>query len=170
MHSSRKRLIAVVAVLLLLVAVPSAFASGPVSVTHDTVDGPVNWSMTPDQCGELKVPLSGSGERHMVITTKAYADGSSEILINDLVTGAASDSTGTYGFKYTNHSIETIPAGGGEHQIEMVDSFVLNGNGSAKLNVGFNWRWTFTPPDLFPPVNNFRAISTRGDPLHCDPI
>jgi hypothetical protein len=170
MQTSRKRIVVVLIVLLLLVSVPSALASGPVSVTHEIVDGTVNWSMSPAQCTKLQADLSGTGTRHMVITTKDYADGSSEILINDLVKGTASDSTGTYLFMYSNHSIESVPAGGGTHQVEMVDSFVMNGSGSAKLNVGFNWRWTYTPPaELWPPVDNWRQISTRGD-VSCDPL
>jgi hypothetical protein len=101
-----------------------------------------------------------------------FADGSSTILINDLVKGTAWDSTGTYHFVYTNHSTETVPAGDGARQIKMVDSFVLNGNGSAKLNVGFNWRWSSLAPNSFPPdgVFDWQRISDRGDPLHCDPI
>jgi hypothetical protein len=106
----------------------------------------------------------------MEITTKVYADGSSTILINDLVTGTATDSTGTYKFKYSNHSIETVPVGGGAHQVEMVDSFVMNGSGSARLNVGFNWRWTYTPPADFFSLDNWQPISTRGEPFQCDPI
>lgn len=171
MKTSRKHIIVVVVVSLLLVSAPAAFASGPVSVTHETVDGPVNWDFPAGLCADVQGPWSGTGARHMEITTKVYADGSSQILINDLVKGTASDSTGTYHFNYTNHSVETVPTSGGAHQIEMVDSFVMNGNGSAKLNVGFNWHWTYTPPAIYwPPVDNWQQISTRGDPFTCDPI
>ena len=45
----------------------------------------------------------------MIITTQ-YADGSSRIIVNDLVTGTADDSTGSYHFTYRNHSIEDVPA------------------------------------------------------------
>ena len=172
MSKSRKLVMPALVMLLLVVSVPSAFAAGPVSVTHETVGGTVPWTIPAGQCDAVKVELSGSGERHQEITTKVYADGSSTILINDLVKGTAWDSTGTYHFVYTNHSTETVPAGGGARQIKMVDSFVLNGNGSAQLNVGFNWRWTYTPPaePQWPPVHNWQQISDRGDPRHCDPI
>ena len=162
----------VLVALLLIAPASAAFAGGPVTVTHETVGGTVPWTIPAGQCDAVKVELSGSGERHQEITTKVYADGSSTILINDLVKGTAWDSTGTYHFVYTNHSTETVPAGGGAHQIKMVDSFVLNGNGSAKLNVGFNWHWTYTPPaePQWPPVHNWQQISDRGDPLTCDPI
>jgi hypothetical protein len=170
MQTSRKHIIVVVVAVLLLVSAPAAFASGPVSVTHDAISETVTWFMPSSQCAQLQADLSGIGERHMEKTTKVYADGSSEVLINDLVKGTASDSTGTYRFTYVNHSIETVPAGGGAHQIEMVDSFVLNGNGSAKLSVGFNWRWTYTPPAPLFSLDNLQKISTRGDPLSCDPI
>ena len=172
MFNLRRLMLPALVALLLATSASAAFAGGPVTVTHESADGAIlTWSMSPDNCKQLQVPLSGTGEQHQEKTTKVYADGSSTILINDLVKGTASDSTGTYHFSYTNHSTETVPAGGGAHQVQMVDSFVLNGNGSAKLNVGFNWRWTFTPPALYwPPVDNWQKISDRGDPLNCDPI
>ena len=165
----------VLVALLLITPASAAFAGGPVTVSHRTDFPPVPvWSLDPALCKALQVPLfgTGEGERKVEITTKDYADGSQVIVTNDLVKGTAWDSTGTYHFVYTNHSTETVPAGGGAHQIKMVDSFVLNGNGSAKLNVGFNWRWTYTPPaePQWPPVHNWQQISDRGDPLTCDPI
>jgi hypothetical protein len=167
----RRLMLPALIALLLVASASSAFAEGRVTVTHKTVGGTVDWTIPPGQCKAVKLELKGSGERHQEIITKVYANGSSTILINDLVKGTASDSTGTYHFVYINHSTETVPADGGAHQIEMVDSFVLNGHGSAKLNVGFNWRWTFTPPALYwPPVDNWQKISDRGDPLNCDPI
>jgi hypothetical protein len=160
-------------VLLLLVAVPSAFAAGPPTNTHEVVDGQVvDWTLPAGQCGAAPAGLSGSGQRHAVINTRTNPDGSMVITINDVVKGTAWDATGTYNFSYENHSVEQVPAGGGAHQISMVDIFVLNGNGSVgHLAVGFNWRWTFTPPAAnWPPVDNWQQISTRGDPLRCDPI
>jgi hypothetical protein len=171
MSKSRKLVIPALVMLMLLAGALSASAGGPVTVTHESAGGTVDWSMSPAQCDQLQVPLAGTGERHMEITTKVNADGSSEILVNDLVMGTAWDTTGTYNFVYANHSTETVPAGGGAHQIKMADSFVLNGNGSAKLNVGFNWSWTYTPPAAYwPPIDNWQRTSERGDPLVCDPI
>jgi hypothetical protein len=171
MFKLRRLMLPALIALLLVASASSAFAEGRVTVTHETVGGTVDWTIPAGQCKAVKFELKGSGERHEEIITRVYANGSSTILINDVVKGTASDSTGTYHFSYTNHSTETVPAGGGAHQIEMVDSFILNGNGSAKLNVGFNWRWTFTPPALYwPPVDNWQKISDRGDPLNCDPI
>ena len=171
MFKLRRLILPALVALLLVTSASSVLAGGPETVTHQTVGGTVPWTLPAGQCKAAPLELNGSGERHQEIITKVYADGSSTILINDLVKGTASDSTGTYHFSYTNHSTETVPAGGGAHQIEMVDSFILNGNGSAKLNIGFNWRWTFTPPALYwPPIDNLQKISTRGDPLTCDPI
>jgi hypothetical protein len=171
MFKLRRLMLPTLIALLLVASASSAFAGGPVTVTHETVGGTQEWTIPAGQCEAVKVELKGSGERHQVITTRTSADGSKTILINDLVKGTAWDSTGTYHFSYTNHSTETVPAGGGAHQVQMVDSFVLNGNGSAKLNVGFNWRWTYTPPEpQWPPVHDLQKISTRGDPLTCDPI
>ena len=161
---------------LFLVGVPAIFAAPAASTTRETVTGTVTWSLSPAQCDSIDVPISGTGERHMVIITHLHADGSSRIIINDLVKGTAEDSTGgTYRFVYQNHSIEDVPATAGEaHQVRMTDTFVLNGSGSAKhLNVGFNWRWTYTPPaeEIWPPpLHNLEQLSTRGDPLTCDPL
>ena len=172
MQMSRNRIITVLVVLLLLVAVPSAFAAGPPTNTHEVVDGQVDWTLPAGQCGAAPAGLSGSGQRHMVINTRTNPDGSMVITINDVVKGTAWDATGTYNFSYENHSVEQVPAGGGAHQISMVDSFVLNGNGGVgHLAVGFNWRWTYTPPaEIWPPNDNWERISERGDPLLCDPI
>jgi hypothetical protein len=171
MQTSRNRVIPVLVVLLLLVAVPSAFAAGPPTNTHQVVNESVSWTLPSGQCAAAPAGLTGSGQRHMVINTRMNPDGSMVITINDVVKGTAWDATGTYKFSYENHSVEQVPADGDAHQISMVDSFVLNGNGSVgHLAVGFNWRWTYTPPNLFPPVDNWQQISTRGDPLSCDPI
>jgi len=100
-------------------------------------------------------------------------DGSSELIVNDVVRGDAVDSNGdTYHFIYTNHSITSTPAGSGPIQIHMTDNFVLNGRGAAgHLVVGFNWSWTYTPPaEGWPPADNWQQNSTRGVPLLCDPI
>jgi hypothetical protein len=171
MFKLRRLILPVLIALLIGTSASSALAGGPVTVTHETVGGTVNWTIPQGQCAVLQNELSGVGERYQEKITQVSADGSKTILINDLVKGTASDSTGTYLFSYTNHSTEIVPAGGGAHQFEMVDSFILNGNGSAKLNIGFNWRWTYAPPaEYWPPVDNWQQISTRGDPLTCDPI
>jgi len=138
------------------------------------VDETVSWTLPANQCPEAPAGLTGSGERHMVVNTKVNADGSTQIVINDVVKGTATDLSGggAYTFVYTNHSIELVPAGGGAHQISMNDNFVLNGKGNIQHEeVGFNWRWSYTPPEaLWPPVHDWQKISTRGQPLVCDPI
>jgi hypothetical protein len=173
----RKLAVSVLPALTLLVggSSTSMAASG---TTHVTVRETVSWSMSPARCSSLQVDLTGTGERLSETNTKVNADGSMQILINDLVTGTASDSTGTYHFVYHNHSVQTIPPAGAPIHVEMADIFVLNGNGSAgHLSVGFNWRWTYTPPDpfvppdfpIFPAAYHLQPISTQGD-VRCDPI
>jgi hypothetical protein len=164
-----------VLVSVLLAAAPSAAAKAP--PTHQTESGTVPWTLPAGQCPSLPagVSVSGSGERHRVTTTLTRADGSVTVITNDLVKGAAVDSTGRpYEFVYQNHSAVTQPpAGSGlPVRVEMTDTFVLHGRGGGSvLNVGFNWRWTYTPPAPFwPPVANWEQLSTRGDPLRCDPI
>ncbi len=176
MPTSRKLVVPLLLALMLLVGVSSASAAPLVTTTHETVRGTVPWTLPADQCPSLPagVSVSGTGERLQVTNTKVNADGSSQIVINDLVRGTAVDSNGgTYHFVYHNHSIQDVPSGSGlPIQVNMTDSFVLNGHGSARhMSVGFNWRWTYTPPaEIWPPVDNFQQVSTRGDPFLCDPI
>jgi hypothetical protein len=155
----------------------SAAAAPSATTTHQTVRETVTWTLPADQCSALPsgVSVSGTGQRHAEINTKENADGSSRIVINDLVKGSAVGSNGaTYHFIYANHSIEERPPEGSglPIQVSMTDSFELNGSrGAGHLSVGFNWRWTYTPPAaIWPPVDNWEQISTRGDPLNCDPI
>lgn len=109
----------------------------------------------------------------MATNTHVNADGSSQIVSNDLVKGTAVGSDGSiYRFVYHNHTAQDVLAADGPIRITMVDDFVLHGNGSAaSMSIGFNWRWTYTPPAAsWPPVDTLQKISTRGDPLTCDPI
>jgi hypothetical protein len=163
---------ALLALALPVVASPAS-AGPPLQNTHEMVRETVTWTLPADQCPDLPagVSVSGAGERKLVKNTKVNADGSSRVIINDLVKGEAVGSNGdVYHFLYQNHSIEEAPSGGGPIQVSMEDTFVLNGDG-VHLNVGFNWRWTYTPPaGQWPPVDNWQQISTRGDPFLCDPI
>jgi hypothetical protein len=171
MRTRRRILVHLVLVLTLLILVPSASAAS----SHEIVRETVTWTLPAGQCASLPagISVSGTGERLEVINTKLNADGSSQILINDLVTGTAVDSSGgTYRFVYHNHSTQDVPSGSGPIHVNMVDSFVLNGNGSVgHMSVGFNWRWSYSPPaEIWPPSDNFQQVSTRGDPFLCDPI
>ena len=173
MSKSSKFVTLIMVIVLLLVATAPAFAGGPPTNTHQVVNESVGpWTLDAT-CAATPNGLTGTGDRHKVINTRTNADGSMVVTTNDLVRGDAWDATGTYHYVYTNHSVESIPAGGGTHQVTVVDSFVLNGNGSVgHMNVGFNWRWAYTPPgqEFWPPSEPWERISERGDPLHCDPI
>lgn len=170
MSLSRKLMLHAFLVLMLFVGVSSA-AAAPAS-DHQVFTGPVSFSIPADQCSELPagVSVSGSGERLMITNTRTMADGSTEILINDLVKGTATDSNGgSHKFVYHNSSTETILPSG-LHTFSMNDTFELNGDG-IHYNIGFNWRWTYTPPESFwPPVHDWQQISTRGDIFACDPL
>jgi hypothetical protein len=177
MPVSRTFLVPLVLVLVLLVAAPAA-AAAKVPPTHQTESGTIApWTIPAGQCPGLPagVSVSGSGQRHRVTTTLTRADGSTTVITNDVVQGTAVDSNGRpRRFLYHNHFTETRPPSGSglPVQVHMTDTFVLHGpDGGGTLNVGFNWRWTYTPPaPLFPPVDNWEQLSTRGDPLLCDPI
>jgi hypothetical protein len=153
----RKLVAAVLLMLMLFAASTSASAAPLATTTHETVRGEtVTWSLPADQCPSLPagVSVDGTGQRIAVTNTNVNADGSTQILIDDLVTGTAVDSNGgTYHFIYHNSSAQGVPSAGSPIQVSMTD----------------NWRWTYTA-ELWPPHDNWQQISTRGEPLLCDPI
>ena len=171
MSLSRKLMVHVLVFLMLFAGV-SPVAAAP-ATDHQVVNETVTFTIPADQCPELPAGLSidGSGERHMVVNTHTMADGTTEVRINDLVMGVATDSNGgVHKFVYHNSSTQSILPSGFT-AISMNDSFELTGPGP-HYSVSFNWRWTFTGPNLvFPPVDNF--VNLHGDVdlvLACDPI
>ena len=134
------------------------------------------------------------GDRVAQVTTKRRANGSKRIDILDVVTGTEEDSHGgTYIWVYENHAIYNVPPGEDTVRIkvDMQDSFRVIGNGF-EMEIGFHWRWKFLfsdgvfnprpefnfgnglvfPDDAVSPSNviDFRALSTQGDVIACDPI
>jgi hypothetical protein len=172
MSLSRKLMVHFLLVLMLFAGV-SPVAAAPAAdhqVVNETI-GP--FTIPADQCPLLPagVSVTGSGERHMVVNTNTKADGTTEIRINDLIKGTATDSDGgVHKFVYHNSSTETILLDG-THAFSMNDIFELTGPGP-HYSVGFNWRWTYTPPEpFFPPAHNFEQL--HGEPdlvLACDPL
>jgi hypothetical protein len=157
--------------LMLFVGVSSA-AAAP-AADHQVISETVSFTIPADQCPELPagVSVSGSGERLMIINTRTMADGNTEIRVNDLIKGVATDSNGgAHKFVYHNSSTETILPSG-LHTISMNDVFALSGPGP-QYSVTFNWRWTFTPPEPFwPPAHDLEILN--GDPdliFACDPL
>jgi hypothetical protein len=172
MSLSRKLIVHVLLVLMLFVGVSSA-AAAP-AADHQVVDESIGpFTIPADQCPLLPAGLSvtGTGERHMVTNTHTNADGTTEVRINDLIKGTATDSNGgVHKFVYHNSSTETtLPDG--THAISMNDIFALSGPGP-HYSVGFNWRWTYTPPEpFFPPADNFVPLHGELDTvLRCDPL
>ncbi len=162
-------------VFMFLIALPPASIASAKTTTDEIVRETVRWTLTPDQCKDIRHRIDGTGERLQVITTTVKADGSREIIDNDIVTGTARDSRDrSYQFVYMNQTIQLVPPQGAPIRVTMTDSFDLRRNhgGSAdNLNVAFVWRWTYRPPaELWPPVQNWEKIFTLGDPLTCDPI
>ena len=131
---------------------------------HQVISEAISFTIPADQCPELPAGVSvwGSGERMMIINTHTKADGTTEIRVNDLIKGVATDSNGgVHKFVYHNSSTETVLTSG-LHTISMNDSFVLSGPGP-HYSVTFNWRWTFTPPEAFwPPAHDLETLN--GDP------
>lgn len=171
MSLSRKLMIHVLLVLMLFVAVSPA-AAAPAK-DHQVISETISFALPADQCPLLPAGLSvdGTGERHMIINSDTKADGTTQIRVNDLIKGDATDSNGgTHKFVYHNSSTETVLPSG-LHTISMNDSFELTGPGP-HFSVTFNWRWTFTPPESFwPPAHDLQTLN--GDPdliFACDPL
>ena len=172
MSLSRKLIVHILLVLMLFVVVSSA-AAAP-AADHQVVTGPASFTIPADQCPKLPagVSVSGSGESVAVINTRTLADGTQVIRVNNLIKGVATDSNGgVHKFVYHNSSTETILPSG-LHTISMNDTFALSGPGP-HYSVGFNWRWTFTPPEPFfpPPAHDFEPLHGDLDTvLMCDPL
>src|SRR5918993_2435187 len=170
MSFTRRIIMHVLVVLILFLGVSPA-AAAP-AADHQVISETVSFSIPADQCPKLPagVSVSGTGERKMIINTHTKADGNTEIRINDLIKGVATDSNGgVHKFVYHNASTQTILPSGFT-TISMSDSFVLTGPGP-HYSVTFNWRWTFTQPNLWPPVDNWEQLN--GDPaliFACDPL
>jgi hypothetical protein len=167
----RKLIVHVLLAVMLFAGVSSA-AAAP-AADHQVISETVSFTIPAGQCPLLPagVSVSGTGERKMIINTHTKANGTTEIRVNDLIKGVATDSNGgTHKFVYHNSSTETILPSG-VHEIRMNDVFTLSGPGP-HYSVTFNWRWTFTPPDEFwPPSDNWVVLN--GDPdiiFACDPL
>jgi hypothetical protein len=163
-------------------------------------EGAVEWlfPLSHDQCSAVPNSLGvinpNSNDRVAQITRKARANGSKQIDVFDVVTGTAAGSgntNGTYIWIYENHAVYDVPPGAGpvKVRVRVFDRFRLIGDGF-NLEFGFDWRWRFQAPSgntfnpglefngvVFPddpvdPTNvlNFKAFSTQGEPLSCDPI
>ena len=164
-------------VLMLLAAVPVAFAVPSATTTDEIVRETVTWTLSPDQCLSIQDRISATGKRVQVVTTTVNSDGSKEIIDNDFVTGAAKDTKGrTYYFVYSNQTVLLVPPRGSPINASMTDTFELTSlstRGSPNnLKLAFVWRWTYSPPaeELWPPMHNLTKVFTRGDPMTCDPI
>ena len=169
MSLSRRLIFHVLLALMLFVGVTPAAAA---STGHEVIRGSVGFTVPADQCHLLPagVSVSGSGESVAIINTRTLADGSMEVRINNVIKGVATDSNGgQHKFVYENSSTQTILPSGFT-AISMTDIFVLSGPGP-NYSVGFNWRWTFNQPNLWPPVDNWEQLHGNPDDIFaCDPL
>jgi hypothetical protein len=166
----RRLILHILPALMLFVGVSPVAAA--TAADHHVDTGTVSFAIPADQCSELPagVSVEGSGESVAIINTRNLADGSMVVRINNLIKGDATDSNGgVHKFVYHNSSTQTILPSG-ITTISMNDTFALTGPGP-HYSVGFNWRWTFTQPNLWPPVDNWEQL--HGDPddiFACDPL
>ena len=169
MSLSRRLIVHILLALMLFVGVSPVAAA---STGHEVVSGTASFSIAAGQCSKLPAGVSvwGSGQSLAIINTSTLADGSTQIRINNVIKGVATDSNGgAHKFVYENSSTQTILSSGFT-TISMTDSFVLSGPGPS-YSVGFYWRWTFTQPNLWPPVDNWEEIrGNHEDVFACDPL
>ena len=130
---------------------------------------PIRFTMPAGRCPNLEVGVEGSGDSFIVTNTRVDKDGVQHMIVNNLVTGTATDSEGeTYGFNYHNHASFAIPPTGFPFHVALSDHFNLNGQGKANhLHVRFVARVTFISPSD-PPL--IELISEGGNPFLCDAI
>jgi hypothetical protein len=193
----------------LLVGVSQSVFAGP--ATHFTVrlnNATIPWLFPPPDglssfCSEVPEgvhinPEDLGSNRVKQASQKDRPNGSTQIVITDLVKGTASDNFGAaYTFVYENNA--TFDFDGSIVNVAMKDTFKLKG-GDVNYTVGFNWRWAYSAgslevveieengtvdlavdpfffatadgvsedPNIVP--GSWQKLSTRGDPFNCDPL
>lgn len=163
----------------------------PTGLSSFCSEVPEGVSINPDALGSDRVKNATQNEG---------PDGTTRIVITDLVKGTASDNFGaTYTFIYKNNV--TYAFDGSTVTAHMKDTFKLKG-GDVNYTVGFNWSWAYPASSLelvevkdtsgetinidvspfFFATNDgvnedpnivpgsWEQLSTRGDPWNCDPL
>ena len=158
--------LAVFAIAVFAVVAGSALAAPP-EITTDSV----SFVMSSATCSNLPAgtTIRGSGTIKSITTFTTSKKGVTTIMNTTHANGTATDQAGnTYVFNYANHFSVSDSGPGTAFAGEMVDAFVLAGNGPAHLNNGFR--------ALFDLVT-LEELSSRGDPIdfatgapHCDPL
>jgi hypothetical protein len=200
MRRLRIRLATVIVVCLLVGVSQSVFAGPAAHFTVRLNNATIPWVFPPPEglssfCSEIPQgvhinPDDFGSDRVKQAIQIDRPDGTTQIVITDLVKGTATDNFGTtYSFVYENTT--TYRFDGSTVTVAMKDTFHLKG-GDVNYTVGFNWRWSYeadsltvvevedngetvdlaVAPFLFATdvPNTWEQLSTRGDPLNCDPL
>lgn len=157
----------------------------PVGLSSFCPEIPAGVNINPDDLGSGRLKQANVVER---------PDGTKHVVLTDLIKGTASDNFGaSYKFVYENNT--TLDFDGATVNVAMKDTFKLKG-GDVNFTVGFNWRWAYATDSLeveasatdiavnpFPFATNdgvnenpdivpgsWQKVSTRGDPINCDPL
>jgi hypothetical protein len=168
-------------------------------------DAAIPWGPLSDFCPEIPDGFlisssEPSSDRVKQATQNVGPDGTMRVVVNDLVTGSASDNFGgDYTFVYQNHV--SLDFDGATVHVHMKDTFRLNGD-DVSYTVGFNWKWAYAAdsldvfeivdgngqtvdvaidPFLFPTEDgdtespaiisgSWQRLSTQGEPWKCDPL
>lgn len=171
MFAARKLIAPLLIASALLAAAPApSLAQGP-PPRHYRISVPFNVTMTPEQCPDLTLAITLSGEITGVGNIVNKADGGTQVRENTHAMGTATDSAGgTYRFTYANGATYSFPPGGTPIEVKMQDMFNLVGNGAFnKVHAGFSYRWK-TDGELWPPQYDLQIINIRGAGVACDPI
>jgi hypothetical protein len=163
----RRTLMALSAAVTVVIGV-AATTSQSAEVFHFTFQEPVAFTLTPEQCSDLQVTVTGSGERMVVVNERIDQNGVDHIVVNDTAQGTATDSEGaSYIFNYHNHANVEVQPDGFPVEVKVTDHFNLNGQGKAnQTHPGFVLRVLITSPTDEPVVD---TVNERGNPV-CDPI
>jgi len=183
MHSSRKIIVGMIALLLLVNAtIASADPRDITEKQHLRETTTFSMKAGPAGCPSLPTNLEGTGESRSTITTTTFANKSRQVTDDREVNGNVVDPSGkSRKFQYIHHTIFSQSADGAFVHVDMTDSFVIKDKGRTNfLEVRFHWLWTYMPADPtalptattmpWPPVDNWVQLESGGDPLHCDPI
>lgn len=168
-----KRL-ALAAIAVVFLVFPSSAAAGGWETTVERF--PADFVLSWETCPNLPTgtTVTGTGTGTSVTKTKTDRHGTTTVFNSSIAPGRATDQAGNrYRFLYSNQFLVSKTRSESLFSGRMVDLFVVEGNGPARLRNGFLANITTDLGDLF----TFDPIFEFGDPINfttgaveCDPL